>query len=343
MPTESRRSPGGSPSSPAQRPRLSMRVSTPPKLVPAVASRTAERPPRPRPRRPAFRTQPWCRNLAFGPPPTHGRDPKGDRGNGPAPLVDQPTAGGPARRHWLVHDPSEPQASACPEAPTKLPKVRPPPRAKTAGWSMFPPHRDGAPPAAPSTTSACPPNSLVALWTTTSAPRSRGRWSNGVAKVLSTTTSIPSSWAPPISAGRSATASMGLVGDSSHSKPPNTEPTRHARRPGRGFHHFRAGLQGRGRVGDVDGAEPQPTPAGHVSQEPPRPVVRIARDDHPARDRKALYHPPPWPPAQRRTPKPTRPPTRPAPLPALPKWGCRPGRRRADRLGEKSNSKRPKG
>ena len=57
---------------------------------------------------------------------------------------------------------------------------------------------------------------FVAECTTRSAPSSRGRCSTGVANVLSTATYAPSSWAAAMIAGRSATSSAGLVGDSTH-------------------------------------------------------------------------------------------------------------------------------
>ena len=55
---------------------------------------------------------------------------------------------------------------------------------------------------------------LVALWTTMSAPCSIGRWSSGVAKVLSTTSSVPASRVAA-AAAMSATAISGLLGVSS--------------------------------------------------------------------------------------------------------------------------------
>ena len=58
---------------------------------------------------------------------------------------------------------------------------------------------------------------LVALCTTTSAPSVSGRCASGVANVLSTTTSAPADRPARHSAGRSATSSRGLVGDSSQS------------------------------------------------------------------------------------------------------------------------------
>ena len=45
--------------------------------------------------------------------------------------------------------------------------------------------------AAPCTVSECPARYFVTLWTTMSAPNSNGCWKQGVAKVLSTTTSAP--------------------------------------------------------------------------------------------------------------------------------------------------------
>ena len=45
-----------------------------------------------------------------------------------------------------------------------------------------------------------------------SAPRARGRWIHGVAKVLSTTTSAPWRWATSATAAMSTMVSRGLVG-----------------------------------------------------------------------------------------------------------------------------------
>ncbi len=51
-----------------------------------------------------------------------------------------------------------------------------------------------------------------------SAPRSSGRWSRGVAKVLSTTTYASAACAASMIGSRSAISSAGLVGDSSQTK-----------------------------------------------------------------------------------------------------------------------------
>ena len=68
---------------------------------------------------------------------------------------------------------------------------------------------------APATTSLWPPMYLVALWTTTSAPRCSGCCRYGVAKVLSTQTMAPRPCAISLTASMSTTRSRGLVGDSS--------------------------------------------------------------------------------------------------------------------------------
>ena len=52
--------------------------------------------------------------------------------------------------------------------------------------------------AMPSSRSEWPEMNFVALWMTTSAPSSSGRWSSGVAKVASTATAAPAAWAPAI-------------------------------------------------------------------------------------------------------------------------------------------------
>ena len=70
--------------------------------------------------------------------------------------------------------------------------------------------------AAPPTTSEWPPQYLVVEWITMSAPRVSGCWRYGDAKVLSTTSRAPASWATPASASMSAIPSNGLVGVSIH-------------------------------------------------------------------------------------------------------------------------------
>jgi hypothetical protein len=57
---------------------------------------------------------------------------------------------------------------------------------------------------------------FVTLCTTTSAPSSRGRWSAGVANVLSTTTRTPAACAVAAAAARSTIRSHGFVGVSTH-------------------------------------------------------------------------------------------------------------------------------
>ena len=63
---------------------------------------------------------------------------------------------------------------------------------------------------APPTTSECPPRYLVVECTTASAPSSSGRWTTGVANVLSTATSAPC--LRSTTAAMSTTFSSGLVG-----------------------------------------------------------------------------------------------------------------------------------
>ncbi len=65
---------------------------------------------------------------------------------------------------------------------------------------------------APPTTSEWPPQYFVVECTTTSAPRVSGCWRYGDAKVLSTTSSAPASWATAASASMSPMLSSGLVG-----------------------------------------------------------------------------------------------------------------------------------
>src|SRR5665647_1168169 len=67
--------------------------------------------------------------------------------------------------------------------------------------------------AAPGTPTSCSARYLVTECTTMSAPCTSGCCPRGVAKVLSTATSAPAACAPATRAGRSATSSMGLVGD----------------------------------------------------------------------------------------------------------------------------------
>ena len=57
---------------------------------------------------------------------------------------------------------------------------------------------------------------FVTLWTTASAPSSSGRWSTGVANVLSTTTRAPAPCAISATADRSTILSNGFEGVSTH-------------------------------------------------------------------------------------------------------------------------------
>ena len=81
---------------------------------------------------------------------------------------------------------------------------------------------------APPTTSLCPPTYLVVEWTTTSAPRVSGCWRYGEAKVLSTTSSAPASWATEARASMSPMVSIGLVGVSTQTSLVLTGPDRGA-------------------------------------------------------------------------------------------------------------------
>ena len=69
---------------------------------------------------------------------------------------------------------------------------------------------------APPIRSEWPPMYFVTLCTTASAPSSSGRWSTGVANVLSTTTRAPASCAIAATAGRSTILSIGFDGVSTH-------------------------------------------------------------------------------------------------------------------------------
>src|SRR3989440_8449013 len=68
----------------------------------------------------------------------------------------------------------------------------------------------------PPTMSLCPFRYLVVECSTTSAPSSRGRWKQGVAKVLSTTHSAPAPRAIAATACRSHSRIIGLVGVSAY-------------------------------------------------------------------------------------------------------------------------------
>ena len=88
-------------------------------------------------------------------------------------------------------------------------------------------------------------------WTTTSAPTSSGCCRSGVANVLSTTVSASTLLACAITAGRSATSSIGFVGLSTTASRPEAFPRGFARpRP-----HRRVDGVG---VGDVDGDHVEP-------------------------------------------------------------------------------------
>ena len=68
------------------------------------------------------------------------------------------------------------------------------------------------PTSAPPMMSLWPPSALLRLCMTRSAPSFSGRCTTGVAKVLSTKTAIPRSWAAAATAARSTISTMGLVG-----------------------------------------------------------------------------------------------------------------------------------
>jgi len=67
-------------------------------------------------------------------------------------------------------------------------------------------------PAKPPTTSECPPRYFVVEWSTMSAPRSSGFCRNGVAKVLSTTSSAPAAFAAAATPAMSTRFRSGFVG-----------------------------------------------------------------------------------------------------------------------------------
>jgi hypothetical protein len=71
---------------------------------------------------------------------------------------------------------------------------------------------------APPMTSLCPPKYLVELWTTMSAPRSSGRCSTGVAKVLSQPTTALRARASFTTAAMSVSLSVGFDGVSIHTR-----------------------------------------------------------------------------------------------------------------------------
>ena len=64
----------------------------------------------------------------------------------------------------------------------------------------------------PPVTSSWPPRYLVVEWTTRSAPRVRGRWSMGLAQVLSQTHSAPADWAMDAISAMLVILSSGLDG-----------------------------------------------------------------------------------------------------------------------------------
>ncbi len=72
--------------------------------------------------------------------------------------------------------------------------------------------------ATPPTLSECPLRNLVVEWTTMSAPSARGRWKNGLMKVLSTTRTAPWRCATPASARMSHIFISGFVGVSIQSR-----------------------------------------------------------------------------------------------------------------------------
>ena len=69
----------------------------------------------------------------------------------------------------------------------------------------------------PPTLSLWPFRNFVVLWTTRSAPKSIGRWTYGLANVLSTTTTTSRACAISQAAVRSVSRSVGLVGVSRNS------------------------------------------------------------------------------------------------------------------------------
>ena len=69
---------------------------------------------------------------------------------------------------------------------------------------------------APSTRSEWPESAFVALYITTSAPSSSGRWPSGVESVLSTASRAPAACAASATAAMSQTSSAGFAGVSTH-------------------------------------------------------------------------------------------------------------------------------
>ena len=116
---------------------------------------------------------------------------------------------------------------------------------------------------APMRTSLWPARYLVAEWTTMSAPSASGCWSRGVAKVLSTTTYAPASWAAAMIVAMSASSSAGLVG--------RLEPDQRG---------VLAGRDARRGVGDVDQRGRQPAARLEVGQLARSAVVGVPRHDH---------------------------------------------------------------
>ena len=100
---------------------------------------------------------------------------------------------------------------------------------------------------APSSRSEWPPRYFVAECTTRSAPSSSGRWTSGVANVLSTTINASGLRGAAQMAGRSATASSGLDGDSSHNRSASAASLEPARRCPHGRARAHRSLPGRGR------------------------------------------------------------------------------------------------
>ena len=161
---------------------------------------------------------------------------------------------------------------------------------------------------------------FVALWTTTSAPNSSGRWSSGVASVESTTTSAPASCAPSHSTSSSAIATSGFDGVSIHSRSAPAQAREH-----------------RGGVGDVDAHDLRLARRLARAQQRPRARVAVVRHDDAGARRQLLEHRRRSRPCRRRTrprcrPRARRPPPRAPPSPACPRC-ARSGRRGTSRPG----------
>ena len=162
----------------------------------------------------------------------------------------------------------------------------------------------------PPTTSLWPPRYLVAECTTTSAPRASGCCRAGVAKVLSTTTSAPRSWASAPTASMSTMRSHGLLGVSTHTM-------RVA-----GVHAARDGVE----IGEVDGVDDEAGRGVHLDGEADGAAVGVVGQEHVvARRRAGAAARPRRPARRRRRSRGRRPRARRGGSRARCGWGCRCG------------------